>query len=207
MANDIRTSQVGEPTWELATRYPFQGSWSVDQYLHLDIGRLVEYDNGKLEFLSMPTELHQAIALFLYLRLRVFAEPEQLGVVFVAPLRVRVTETRFREPDVLFMLTENRQRRTNEFWTGADLVMEVVSDDDPKRDLVTKRNDYAQAGIPEYWIVDPRDRSITVLSLDSSKQEYVEAIRWTDGQTAESVLLGGFRVSVSEVFDRPEVSH
>lgn len=49
----------------------------------------------------------------------------------------------------------NDLRRQDAYWTGADLAVEVVSEDDPGRDLITKRLEYAQAGIPEYWIVDP----------------------------------------------------
>ncbi|MEM9587176.1 MAG: Uma2 family endonuclease, partial [Planctomycetota bacterium] len=182
-----------------------QGSWTVEQYLSLDIGRLVEFDSGKLEFLPMPTELHQAIALFLYMRLRERIEPKQLGVVFVAPLRVRVSADRLREPDVLFMFSRNRARRSNSYWDGADLVMEIVSADDPNRDLVVKRREYAEAGIPEYWIVDPRDRSILVLGLDEASGRYCEADRCRDGETARSELIEGFEVSVTEVFNRPEV--
>jgi Uma2 family endonuclease len=47
---------------------------------------------------------------------------------------------------------------------GADLVIEVLSKD-RDRDLQMKRLEYAQAGIPEYWIGDPRDQRITVLRL------------------------------------------
>jgi Uma2 family endonuclease len=78
--------------------------------------------------------------------------------------------------------------------------MEVVSDDKPSRDWKTKRAEYAQAGIREYWIVDPRDRSITVLSLPEGETVYREAGRYTEGQTAASALLEGFRVDVTEVF-------
>jgi Uma2 family endonuclease len=54
------------------------------------------------------------------------------------------------------MKAEHRNRRTFDYWEGADLVVEIVNRDDPARDLETKRAEYAEAGIPEYWIVDPR---------------------------------------------------
>ncbi len=76
--------------------------------------------------------------------------------------------------------------------------MEVVSPDDPQRDTVTKRREYAQAGIPEYWIVDPREEQITVLTLDG--QRYAVHGQFGMGETATSVLLDGFQVSVTEVF-------
>ena len=67
----------------------------------------------------------------------------------------------------MFMLAENSARKGGEYWDGADLVMEVVSGDPEsrERDHARKRLDYAQAGIPEYWIVDPQEKQITVLSL------------------------------------------
>lgn len=206
MSTDYPKSQHGEPTWEMAELFPDQGCWSEQEYLRLDAGRLVEFDNGTLEFVTMPTELHQAIAFFLCLRLRLFAEPRNLGVTYMAPLRVRVREGTYREPDVLFMLTQHRDRRTQRFWHGADLVMEIVSEDDPDRDIIHKRHDYAAAQIPEYWIVDPRDRSVTVLTLDATGDVYIDAGRYTHDQIASSILLDGFTVSVREVFDRPEVS-
>ena len=73
--------------------------------------------------------------------------------------------------------------------------MEVVSEDDPGRDLDTKRGEYAQAGIPEYWIVDPQQQRIIVLRLDGDR--YLEHGTFGPGQRATSHLLPGFDVDVS----------
>ncbi len=204
MSIDTHKSQLGQPTWEIATLFPNQGDWSEHEYLHLNTSRLIEFVDGTLEVLPMPTELHQFIAAFLFEHLQSHVRNLQLGVVLFAPLKIQVRAGKFREPDVLFMLTEHRPRRTEKFWMGADLVMEVVSEDDPHRDLVTKREEYAQAGITEYWIIDPRDRTITVLHLEASCTVYAELGRFSDGQIANSALLEGFRLDVSEVFNRPE---
>jgi Uma2 family endonuclease len=74
----------------------------------------------------------------------------------------------------------------------------VVSPDDPARDMVTKRADYAEAGIPEYWIVNPLDATITVLTL--AGDAYAEHGRFSRGATATSTLLEGFTMSVDAVF-------
>jgi Uma2 family endonuclease len=81
------------------------------------------------------------------------------------------------------------------FWEGADLVMEVVRDDDRRRDLETKRREYAQAGIPEYWIVDPQQARITVLRLEGAS--YVIDGEFPQGTRAISHLLPGFTVDVT----------
>lgn len=99
------------------------------------------------------------------------------------------------------MLTQNRHKRGNDYWQGADLVMEVVSPDDGSRtpDLVKKKEEYAKADIPEYWIVDPDEQHIRVLKLEAG--EYVEGSPFHPGDAAASNLLPGFEVDVTAVFD------
>ena len=113
-------------------------------------------------------------------------------------MRVQLWPGKFREPDILFMRIENDDRRSDRFWEGADFVMEIVSPDDPDRDKAIKRSEYAQAGIPEYWIVDPANVSITVLTLRG--QEYALQGEYLAGEEALSVLLEGFKVDVGNVF-------
>ena len=78
--------------------------------------------------------------------------------------------------------------------------MEVVSEgaENRKRDLETKRQEYAEAGISEYWIVDPQEQRITVLTLDG--QTYRVHGEFVPGMQATSVLLPGFSVDVESVF-------
>jgi Uma2 family endonuclease len=77
--------------------------------------------------------------------------------------------------------------------------MEIVSADDLERDIVVKRADYAEGGIPEYWIVNPLDETITVLRLEG--EQYVEHGVFQRGEIATSALLEGFSVDVKAVFD------
>ena len=112
---------------------------------------------------------------------------------------MRVRARRFREPDVLLLLDANDERRSNRYWTGADLVVEVVSPDDPDRDYITKRADYAEAAIPEYWIVDPRQSLITVLTLTGDT--YTTHGEFHPGDIATSPLLPGFTADVTQVLE------
>ncbi len=187
-----------EPTWEIAQLFPAQGHWSEEEYLALDTNHLIEFSHGQLEVLPMPTQSHQLLVIALFELLRNYVHSRQLGMVLLAPMRIQLWPGKFREPDVLFMRTEHDDRRSDSFWQGADLVMEVVSPDDPRRDTVTKRREYAQAGIPEYWIVDPAAASITVLTLHG--QEYVLHGEFVGSEEASSVLLKGLKVDVENVF-------
>ena len=199
---------AAELTWELAqlapnrgaglSLPPDQGHWSEEEYLSLDTNRLTEYSHGQLEVLPMPTFSHQRLVAFLYRSLMGFIEERGLGVVMFAPLRIQLWSGKYREPDLVFMATEHADRLGEQYWRGADLVMEIVSPDDPQRDTVTNRREYAQAGIPEYWIVDPADMSITVLTLRG--REYALHGEFVSGETATSILLDQFTVDVATVF-------
>jgi Uma2 family endonuclease len=177
-----------------------QGSWSEEQYLKLSnaTNRLLEFVDGEIEVLDLPTSRHQIILLFLYDLLRNLVHPMG-GIVLVAALRLQVRPGNYREPDVLLLLDKTDARYQNSYWLGADLVIEVVSPDDPERDTVTKVADYAEARIPEYWIVNPIDESITVLSLEG--EAYRTHGRFARGENATSVLLPAFTADVSAVFD------
>jgi Uma2 family endonuclease len=121
--------------------------------------------------------------------------------LLVAPLRLRLWSEKIREPDLIFLADAADPRRQNAYWTGADLVIEVVSPDDPQRDLVTKRSEYAQAGIPEYWIVDPQAETITVLRLEAAS--YVEHGIFRRDETATSAHYADLQAPVSDVLDAP----
>jgi Uma2 family endonuclease len=187
-----RRDGLARPTWSTALLFPGDGEWTEGDYLALPTNRLVELSDGTLEVLPMPTKLHQAIVFFLTSALKQFLGSR--GEVVMAPYPVRLWPDKFREPDVVCVLAENADRFGDKFADGADLVMEVVSGSDPSRDRETKRDEYARAKIPEYWIVDPQEGTITVLSLDG--EPYRERGVYRGGQQADSSLLDGFAVDV-----------
>jgi Uma2 family endonuclease len=178
---------------------PAQGRLSEEDYLWLSdhTSRLIEFTDGFIEELPMPTRTHQLI-LKLLLRLFEQAVEPAGGIVLFAPMRVRLAPFRFREPDLLLLLDADDPRNQDRYWRGADLVLEIVSPDKPERDLVEKREEYAAAGIPEYWIVNPLNRTITVLTLDGDI--YREHGVFAPGEQATSVLLAGFAVDVRAAF-------
>jgi Uma2 family endonuclease len=203
MTTDLRTAPLQLVRKEDGTAIdlaPLQGLWTVEQYLKLtDHTRyLVEFTDGVIEVLPMPTDKHQSILEFLFLALRAFIHPLG-GKVLFAALRLQVRPEKFREPDLLLIRNATDPRRQNRFWLGADLVVEVVSEDDPERDTVEKVLDYAEAGIPEYWIVNPPEETITVLVF--AKTAYDTHGVFRRGEQATSVLLDGFAVSVDAALD------
>lgn len=197
----------GRPTWDIAYLFPSQGNWTEDEYLNLENrcgGHVrLELFDGTLEVLPAPTQTHQLIILFLLKALEAYTSAHAPGVVLFSGMRVQLPSNKekpqFREPDLIYMKQENAARRHEEFWEGADLVVEVVSGNasDRRRDLVVKPTEYAAAGIPEYWVVDPDTQLVRVLTLDGTSYKVRGEFR--PGDYATSALLPGFTVSVYAV--------
>jgi Uma2 family endonuclease len=198
----VPTDRPSSQDWKdlLEEILPPQGNWSEEEYLVLTDcrTRLVEFTDGFLEALPMPTDKHQSMLQFLFLAFNGFVQPRG-GKVHFAPLRLQIRPGKFREPDLLLLLSAADSRRQNRFWLGADLALEVVSEEKPERDLVEKRGDYAEGRVPEYWIVNPQAETITVLRLRGDA--YEEAGVYRRGESAASVVLAGFSVAVSAAFD------
>ncbi|MCC7018952.1 MAG: Uma2 family endonuclease [Ardenticatenales bacterium] len=186
----------------LADLLPAQGEWTADDYLWLtrSTNHLIEWADGWIEELPMPTSTHQRVLLGLTKMLDAWMVP-QGGIVLFSPLRMRVSERRFREPDLLALRDATDGRYGDDHWIGADLVLEIISPGNAEHDLVTKRAEYAEARIPEYWIVDPDAEIVIVLTLDGVA--YREHGRFGRGETATSPLLAGFTVAIEDIFAAP----
>jgi Uma2 family endonuclease len=196
-----------EPAWDVALLHPMQGAWSHEDYLSLtdETNWLIEYTDGRIDVLAFPTTSHQLIVKTVFFALYDFVEPDRLGLALFAPIRVQVTCDKYRTPDIVFTFTRQYAEHNNRFFEGADLVIEIVSSDPEsrKRDLIQKPLDYAEGGIPEYWIVDPQEKMITVLAL--AGKAYEQHGVFGEGQVATSKLLAGFSLPVTDVFAAAKV--
>ena len=148
-------SQRGEPVWEVAYCYPRQGDWSEADFLEFETTNFpAELVDGCLEFLPMPTRTHQRLLRYLMGLLQSAVKPSSLGEVLFAPCPIRLALGHLREPD-LFVA---KPSESDEPPAAADVlwVLEIVSPGqlNRDRDLIEKRRDYAQARIPEFWIVN-----------------------------------------------------
>jgi Uma2 family endonuclease len=196
------SSQEPEYAWEVATLYPAQGEWSEEEYLELTdhSNRRIEFTDGRLEFLPMPTEIHESLVQFLFFAVYEFVNNRKLGKIYSNGIRLRIRPRKHRLPDIIFLHKDHFHARHNRVWDGADLVMEVVSDDpkDHVRDYETKLADYSEAKIAEYWIIDPHRLCVIVHRLEGD--HYVVRGEFVHGQQAASILLDGFAVDVAELF-------
>jgi Uma2 family endonuclease len=122
-----------------------------EYYAWVDSHTHSEWVDGEVMVFMPPIPRHDQIVVFLVTLMRFFVDHRQRGRVYVAPFEMRLREGRsYREPDLLFVLSDHLHRIEFRRLNGpADLVIEVLSEDDPNCDLVEKYDDYEEARIPE----------------------------------------------------------
>ncbi len=198
-------SQRGEPVWEVAYCYPRQGDWNEADFLEFETTNFpAELVDGCLELLPMPTRTHQRLLRYLIGLLQSAVTPSSLGEVLFAPCPIRLAPGHLREPDLFVAKpseSDEPPAATDVLW-----VLEIVSPGqlNRDRDLIEKRRDYAQARIPEYWIVDPAEETVTVLSLDA--ESYRIYGQFQRGSIAASPLFPELQINVTELFDSAQKS-
>lgn len=117
-----------------------------------------EWVNGEV-IVFMPTkDEHQTVMEFLFALMEFFVRFFNMGKIRLPPFELKATpEGSSREPDIMFVAGEHADRRTRDRVAGApDLIVEIVSNDSVHRDRVDKFEEYEDAGVPEYWVIDPR---------------------------------------------------
>lgn len=186
-------------TLAVAELFPRRGEWTEADYLPLaERNRLVELSEGELVVPPMPTTRHQNIVGNVYVALRAYVQGNNLGRVGLAPLPVRLWQGKMREPDVMVMLRAHLNRVHEQYWEPPDLVVEVVSSGTRKVDRTEKLHEYAQAAIPEYWIVEPETQTVEVYAL--AEQGYQQVATCRAPAEIISRVLEGYTLSVSDIF-------
>jgi Uma2 family endonuclease len=145
-----------------------------------------------------PTPYHQVVVLNIAVLLKSYIQPMDLGIVLAAPVDMLVQREplRTRQPDVLFLSAErtgfsdNFQLRGLQFLEVApDLVVEVLSPSNTRRDIAEKLGDYRQIGVLECWLVSPEAETIEVLALSSDVATF-GGIFGVDDEVQSQVLSG-----------------
>ncbi|MFN3422748.1 MAG: Uma2 family endonuclease [Armatimonadota bacterium] len=116
-----------------------------------------EWVNGEVIVMSPASYRHQSLVLFLAALMQHWAEARDLGVVRTEPFLVKLPEPLpARAPDIIFVAKENLHLITTNYLDGApDIVVEIISPESRSRDRGDKFYEYEQAGVKEYWLIDP----------------------------------------------------
>jgi Uma2 family endonuclease len=157
--------------------------------------------DGELVMAASPTPDHQTVVLELASTLRSFVRVHRLGRVFVAPLDIIIQRDPLhtRQPDLMFISNARRYIIGLQVIEGGpDLVIEVLSPANTRRDLEEKLQDYRRIDVREAWVISPQARTLEVLQLSSGSIE--RSGLYGLGDAIVSQVLPQLRLMVNEIF-------
>lgn len=163
-----------------------------------------EWVDGRIELMPSPVSIgHQDVLGFLAKTLGGFIELRGLGQTTFAPYKMKLASiNRGREPDFIFVKQARAHLVTRNYLDGpADLAIEIASPESKKRDRKVKFEEYAQAGIPEYWLIDP-DKQTAEFYLLNTDGHYQPAPLDADG-CYHSTVVSGFWLRVNWLWQKP----
>ncbi len=188
------------PPPDLAER-PQQGPYTVEDFYRLvPDGVKADLIDGYIYVASPDTLENDDLGGFLYTLLRQFGEETSSGRVFGSRYAYRLSPTRCPEPDVSFVAESRLTILERGGGTGApDLAVEIVSNDSRRRDYQEKFRLYQEAGVREYWIIDPQKRKALFYLMQD--EQFVEA-EVADG-VYHSAMVPGFWLRTEWLFQAP----
>lgn len=137
---------------------------TIEEYYALPDEQRVELIDGVFYDMGAPSMNHQEILGDLYILFRECAKKHGMNCkVFLSPCDVRLDRDDYTmvQPD-LFVFCHEYDRNAIRYEGAPDLVIEILSPSTRMKDMVLKLHKYQQAGVKEYWIVDPKHRNVTV---------------------------------------------
>ena len=186
---------------------------SVDEFLDWpepEDKPILELDDGKLYAAPRPGAAHQSALgglLYWFVSFMRDLDPPQVEIWHPGAAILSRELSRVAMPDFAAVLRERADIIIDDCIEGApDIVAEIIDmDRNRDRDLILKRQWYAEAGVPEYWIFDTLYD--IALQLELRNEEYVERDVLTIGDTLTTPLLPGLAIPLADVFRRPGQNH
>ena len=174
--------------------------YTYADYFGWDDGKRYELIDGTA-YLMEPAPMweHQGIQMQIASRVHRFLDGMP-GIVFTAPFDVRLNadagDDTVLQPDIVVF--SDRSKLSGTGCIGApDMVIEILSPSTANRDKVDKFNQYLQAGVQEYWIVDPKGKTVQACILNQG--EY-DVVIYGEGDEVPVHILEGCVIRLAEVF-------
>lgn len=146
-----------------------EGKYTVEDYWNWPKNERIELIDGVIYVMSSPTALHQDVVMEIYVRLRDHIRKKGGTChAFVSPIGVQLDcdEKTMVQPDVLLLCDRDKLKR-RVIYGAPDFVAEVLSPSTRRKDLLIKSRKYQNAGVREYWMIDPEKQQVMVYDFEN----------------------------------------
>lgn len=180
---------------------PPQGQWTADDWEKLpDNGRIYEIIGGHLYVAKSPSGFHQWIIMNFHDYVGAPAKKAGLVYPYFAPIGVFMPDCEPVQPDYVIVLASHadiiRDRRV---YGVPDLILEVLSPGTADYDEGVKLQAYANAGVPEYVIIDPAKRTLTHYRL-AEPGRYDKIGTYGESDTVTFACLPSISLHIANLF-------
>lgn len=145
-----------------------QGEYTLEDYYNLPEDQRFELIDGVIYDMTAPTTIHQSILgrVHAHLLYHIDAKGGQC-IPMISPVDVQLDcdDKTMVEPDVIIVCDRNKIIRRC-VYGAPDFVMEVLSKSTKKKDMFIKLNKYLNAGVREYWMVDPDKKTVMIYDFE-----------------------------------------
>lgn len=172
----------------------------VEDIRQLCAGVRVELIDGKFHTMSTPKRMHQFLSVKIVTRMmNHITQNKGKCHVYTAPLGVRLfsDDDTWVEPDILVVCKRKEILKDYGCDGAPDLIVEIVSPSNSFHDYVTKLIKYQQAGVREYWIVDPQRERVSVIFFEDTQKN----AEYKYDEVIFSYVLEGFEIRISDFID------
>ena len=176
---------------------------SLEEFLQMDKENehRFEYFDGEVVCLESPSVEHQRVLLNIAAEFRNYFRGKSCEV-FISPLDVWLTNEEKTakvkvQPD-LIVITDKSGLKENEYTGLSTLIVEVISISNQSHDRIRKYNTYMEFGIKEYWIINPKLKTIEVYILE--EDEYKQAAIYKGDDCAVSQTFKELKIHLNEIF-------
>lgn len=176
-----------------------QGEYTLEDYYALPEDKRFELIDGVLFEMSSPRTVHQDIASIIHMALYEYIRDQKKPCkVFEAPVDVQLDcdDKTMVEPDVL-VVCDRAKIRGFGIYGAPDFVLEILSRSTRKKDMTIKLHKYLEAGVREYWIIDPQKEIL--ITYDFSDEEFVPCVYPLKGCAPVAITGGELEIDLEPV--------
>lgn len=208
LAKEAYSDSINQPNMIAEAAVPYgqkrQGEYTLEDYYALPEDKRYELIDGVLYEMTAPTTVHQIIALQMCHQIESFID-EHGGdcMSYIAPVDVQLDcdDKTMVEPDVIILC--DRSKDINRCIYGApDFVAEVLSKSTRRKDIGVKTYKYANAGVREYWIIDPKDRKVIVYQFAQEEGEDTVSIYGFQDKIPVGIYHGALEIDFAKIAKR-----
>ena len=188
------------------------GVYSYADYLTWKFDQALEIIKGKIFKMAAPNIPHQRLSRKLTLALGNHFENHKCEL-FSAPIDVQLFDKKKSikankdvftvvQPDLCIICDLNKIKNNKSCLGAPDLMIEILSPGNSKREMKTKKELYAESGVKEYWVVDPDHETVTRLNFNEEGKTTSTDIFVSD-DVMPSIIFPDFILNLSELFPEP----